>query len=257
MQNLIEQLRYPSLCGVQGATAAIDACAAQRSDLLDLQQLRLTNEQLDELAPKLREVASHVTKLNLFLNEITHISASLGVLSNVTELLAGANPLIDVSPDLLRCMPSLEVLDIGFSDSLTTLPDAFDATPKLRVLRAGNNLIEQVPATLYTCANLDELQLYGNCLKTLHSDIGKLTRLRLLNVGRNQLSQLPATLAECRNLQCLRVYENCISSLPPGISDIATLTELGVAGNQSLPPLPLHVRSAACAKTTAAFLTKA
>ena len=108
---------------------------------------------------------------------ITELSGNIGVLENLKQLLVGANPLTTVSGDLLRALPALEELDIGFSDTLDHLPDVFDATPSMRVLRAGNNRIEHVPASLYTCANLDELHLYGNCLKTLSPDISKLTRI--------------------------------------------------------------------------------
>lgn len=68
MQSLVDNL-LSGPCGVEPAAAAIERCAAEKSATLDLQQLRLTNQDIDALAPKLQAVASHVTTLNLFLNE--------------------------------------------------------------------------------------------------------------------------------------------------------------------------------------------
>ena len=55
--------------GVSDAFARIDQCAAAESDTLDLQQMRLTDDDLLALSDKLSEVAGHVTKINLFMNE--------------------------------------------------------------------------------------------------------------------------------------------------------------------------------------------
>lgn len=55
--------------GSSDAIAAIDKCAAESSTVLDLQQMCLTDEDLELVAPRLEKVASHVTELNLFMNE--------------------------------------------------------------------------------------------------------------------------------------------------------------------------------------------
>lgn len=55
--------------GIQDAFAEIEKCSAEKSSLLDLQQMGLTNEDLAEISPKLSDLAPHVRELNLFLNE--------------------------------------------------------------------------------------------------------------------------------------------------------------------------------------------
>lgn len=55
--------------GSGDAIAAITKCADESGRLLDLQQMNLTNEDLELIAPKLAAISSHVKELNLFMNE--------------------------------------------------------------------------------------------------------------------------------------------------------------------------------------------
>lgn len=55
--------------GADEALAAIDKCAAGASPLLDLQQMELTDKDLQLIAPKLSALSPHVKELNLFMNE--------------------------------------------------------------------------------------------------------------------------------------------------------------------------------------------
>ncbi len=179
------------------------------------------------------------------------------MLSNLRVLHAGANPLEQISLGLLSSIPCLEELDIGFSELLEALPDEFQNMKFLRVLLAGNGRLRELPGSLFSCSNLEELFLYGNCLDALSADVGKLKNLRVLNLGRNQIRSLPKCLAECANLEKLLVYENCLSELPPGLDKITALAELNVMSNEAMPSLPRHVRAKACARETAAFLSGA
>lgn len=55
--------------GFEDAIAIIDQCSKSTSDTLDLQQMHLTDADLKRIVPSLSSVASHVTTLNLFMNE--------------------------------------------------------------------------------------------------------------------------------------------------------------------------------------------
>lgn len=55
--------------GANDALAAIDKCAADQSPLLDLQQMELTDEDLQLVTPRFSAISSHVKELNLFMNE--------------------------------------------------------------------------------------------------------------------------------------------------------------------------------------------
>lgn len=55
--------------GPDDALVIIQQCAQQSAPLLDLQQMQLTDEDLQLLAPKMASLSSHVTTLNLFMNQ--------------------------------------------------------------------------------------------------------------------------------------------------------------------------------------------
>lgn len=79
MQKLDEGPR-----GVEDAIAAIEECQRVQGSILDLQQMMLTDEDMQQLASKFGSIAAHVKTLNLFMNEFVflpsyrlHISPSL------------------------------------------------------------------------------------------------------------------------------------------------------------------------------------
>lgn len=76
--------------GCDDAIAAIEKCAVESSTVLDLQQMYLTDKDLERLISHLPKVASHVTELNLFLNEY------------VTSFRVPHNPELFLSHDTLR-----------------------------------------------------------------------------------------------------------------------------------------------------------
>lgn len=55
--------------GLDDANAIIDKCARDSAHVLDLQQMHLTDEDLQEISPRFDSLASHVTTINLFMNE--------------------------------------------------------------------------------------------------------------------------------------------------------------------------------------------
>lgn len=55
--------------GFDDALAAVEKCASVSGTVLDLQQMSLTDEDLQLISAKFDAIAAHVTKLNLFMNE--------------------------------------------------------------------------------------------------------------------------------------------------------------------------------------------
>lgn len=185
---------------------------------------------------------------------ITVLPALINILSGLEILLVGCNPLESISEDLLPGLPKLTVLDVGFSEILTQLPDSFHKSVELRILKAGNGRLSSLPASLFKCIKLEELYLYGNCLKDIGEELQCLENLRILNLGRNQIVKLPLGLGKLTALEILHVYENCLSSLPPGVRSLGKLQTLNAQSNEALPIPPRDVRCLADAKATAAFL---
>lgn len=184
---------------------------------------------------------------------ISTLPASLAVLSNLQVLLAGCNPLENIENGLFSSLPSLQRLDIGFSELLEQLPNDFSACQSLEILEAGNGRLKSLPASLFRCEKLQELQLYGNILKTISEDLGFLRSLRILNVGRNQIEALPQSIANCTALETLYLYENCLSALPMGVSKLEKLKTLKVDCNADMPIPPREIRCLPSVQATAAF----
>ncbi|CAN8063434.1 unnamed protein product [Agarophyton chilense] len=239
--------------GVDDALAEIDQCASKSASTLDLQQMYLTDEDMKVLSKEFERVAHHVTSLNIFMNEIKVLPAAIAKLSNIEILHAGCNPLEVIEPELLEGLPKLRELDIGFSETLEEIPDAFHGCHALRNLQAGNGLLKSIPSSVFRCENLEELHVYGNSIKEISDDIGCLRSLRVLNVGRNQISRLPESICNCASLESLYAYENCFASLPSDLFKLEKLKTLNVDFNAELPIPPRSVRCASGVKAIAAF----
>ncbi len=86
--------------------------------------------------------------------------------------------------------------------------------------------------------NLIRLDLYGNQLIQLPSEIGLLSNLQELSAGENQLTQLPPEIGLLSNLQQLSLAGNQLTQFSLELSQFSNLQQLSLAGNQltQLPP---------------------
>lgn len=240
--------------GLEDAKAAVAAAADAQSARLDLSQLSLCDSDMSALLPLLPPLASHVTELDLFLNDLCVLPSGLGAaLPRLEKLLVGANPLVSIAPDALSGLTGLTELDIGFGEALTAIPACIGGCGALRRLYAGNCRLGALPAELFACTALEELHVYGNSLAAIPDGVGSLRRLRVLSAGRNQLKVLPAALAECAALEALHVYENELARLPAGLDALAALKVVNADNNVDLPPVPRDVRVQCDARKIAAF----
>ncbi len=85
--------------------------------------------------------------------------------------------------------------------------------------------------------NLIQLDISGNKLTYLPSEISKLKNLKELGISENKLISLPPGISELKNLTQLDISRNQLTSLPPEIKELTNLTQLDISGNQ-LPSLP-------------------
>ena len=72
----------------------------------------------------------------------------------------------------------------------------------------------------------------SNNLRYLPPEIGLLNQLKELEIVDNQLSSLPAEIVQLSNLQSLNLSSNQLSSLPPEIGQLSNLQFLGLGKNQ-------------------------
>jgi hypothetical protein len=80
---------------------------------------------------------------------------------------------------------------IGFKANQINHLSAKALPPKLRWLVLTDNLLQQLPAEIGACANLQKLMLSGNRLRELPDEMGACTRLELLRIAANHFESLP------------------------------------------------------------------
>lgn len=148
----------------------------------------------------------------------------------------------------------------------TPVPDDTLAQLKAGKLQGTKQLklsaqLTQFPAEIFDLADsLEILDLSGNALTELPSDLYRLKKLRILFCSNNQFTHLPEVLGQCENLsmigfkanqikhiaesaiptQTLRwfiVTDNALATVPHALGECSKLQKLMLAGNQliSLP----------------------
>ena len=172
-------------------------------------------------------------------------------------------------PDDVAALPALASLAVA-NCGLVALPERLGAggdddgllpPPPLAQLLASGNAIARLPAGLARAsalvrlelqdnalaaldgrvvagwARLEELDVSGNQLAALPSELGLLARLRVLRARRNRLAALPAALAGCSALVELHAGFNAIESLPEALGALRGLAVLELRNNrlQELP----------------------
>lgn len=63
--------------------------------------------------------------------------------------------------------------------------------------------------------------MYGNLIKQLPAELGKMKQLTVLDLSANKLEQIPCCIGDLRNLKCLFLNDNFIEKLPVGKYDRA------------------------------------
>ncbi|XP_017702740.1 PREDICTED: leucine-rich alpha-2-glycoprotein isoform X1 [Rhinopithecus bieti] len=113
--------------------------------------------------------------------------------SKLQELHLSSNRLESLSPEFLRPVPQLRVLDLT-RNSLTGLPPGvFQASATLDTLVLKENQLEVLETSwLHGLKALRHLDLSGNCLRKLPPGLlANFTLLRTLDLAENQLETLP------------------------------------------------------------------
>ena len=106
---------------------------------------------------------------------------------------------------------------------------------------SGNDL-EGLPSEIGQLQSLETLILgkfdykerksKGNRLTAIPQEIFQLTNLKELHLSNNQITAIPDAIANLANLTTLSLWENQITAIPDAIANLANLTTLVLSGNQ-------------------------
>ena len=160
---------------------------------------------LTEFPREIFALADTLEVLNLSGNALSSLPDDLPRLRNLQVLFCSENKFTEVPAVLGQC-PNLSM--VGFkANQIRSLPGAA-LPPALRWLILTDNQLEELPAEIGNCAQLQKLMLAGN-----------------------HLTSLPASLALCTNLELLRIAANHLTALPAWLLAMPRLAWLAYAGN--------------------------
>ncbi|XP_015591513.1 toll-like receptor Tollo [Cephus cinctus] len=204
-------------------------------DLYSLQILRLQGNLLDNLPENTFSALYNLHTLVLSDNRLTVIdAATLSGLYVLSLLSLDNNRLNSLHPNSLKNASSLQDLHLN-GNRLTSIPEALKATPLLRTLDLGENLITEIPHGTFDHVP----QMYG--LRLTENHIGNLTKgifdkivdLKILNLSRNRIQYVePFTFDSNVNLQAIRLDGNQLTEITELFSRLPNLVWLNVSDNK-------------------------
>ena len=98
-------------------------------------------------------------------------------------------------------------------------------------LDLSGNQLEQMPSEIEKLERLKYLDLSNNRLFKLSPEITKLQNLTLLDLSNNQFTELPIEITKLHNLTELDMSRNALLFLPPEIAELNNLEQLNLSSN--------------------------
>ncbi len=160
---------------------------------------------LQHFPEEIYDLTESLEILNLSGNNLSALPNDLTRLTKLKVIFCSDNQFTHV-PEILGQCPELSM--IGFKSNQISML-ASDALPsKLQWLILTDNQLDQLPASLGRCLNLQKLMLAGN-----------------------KLAHLPDEMATCNKLELLRISANRFELLPEWLLSLPRLAWLAFSGN--------------------------
>ena len=210
-------------------------------------------------------------------NELEILSADIGKLRNLRKLKLGGNFLSDVPSEISQCkkiehlelsrkwypreggmkelpkaacgLKELLYLDVSWHQ-IHTIPDEVGNLTKLESLNMKGNFLKYVSTNIVNCTSLRELNLTG-ALKLnsyIPPELLQLSELRTLNLNNNYFSQISPKINGLKKLKHFLMRRNALVSLPETFFDLKHL-EIVEIGDNYLEEISLSIKKLKKLKT--------
>jgi len=135
------------------------------------------------------------------------------------------------------CSPHLTGLDLGFNAFVAWPTELNNLFAGLQTLDLSGNRLKLIPTQIHDLVSLRELHLNGNQIVTLSPEIGACRKLEKLNLANNRLVELPAEVGRLTALEELNLAGNALSTVPVdlGECEFMEVVDLSCCMLESLP----------------------
>jgi len=127
-------------------------------------------------------------------------------------------------------MVALKRLTMNFN-RISTFPYV-ESLPSLKWIELGCNEIHEFPISLLQAQQLSIINLFGNNITEIPSEIAGVVHLHTLYLGCNKLENLPAELGTLTTLIELFLCGNNFTEIPEMLLLLTNLTELSLSNNK-------------------------
>lgn len=137
-------------------------------------------------------------------------------------------------PTGLKRLQNLRFLNLSNNDLTMSQIAIITEIPSLVNLKLANNKLEgSLSSAVSSLKGLESLDLRGNALTDLPTELGELKNLKTLDVGENQLSSLPFEVLSAIPLSTLNAPKNKLRGtlIPASVDRLEKLESLNVASN--------------------------
>ncbi|KAF3425373.1 hypothetical protein E2986_07775 [Frieseomelitta varia] len=200
-----------------------------------LLNLNLSHNHIETIPNTLFIHLTDLLFLDLSNNKLETLPPQTRRLANLQTLNLNHNPLGHFQ---LRQLPSLmNLIALQMRDTQRTLnniPSSLETLTNLQELDLSQNNLPRVPDALYSLLNLRRLNLSDNQITELSTAIELWTKLETLNICRNKLTTIPASLCKIVTLRRLYLNDNQLDfdGIPSGIGKLSSLQVFSAANNR-------------------------
>ncbi|XP_067309979.1 volume-regulated anion channel subunit LRRC8D [Pseudorasbora parva] len=165
------------------------------------------------------------------LRDLRHLR-TLYLKSNLNKI---PTNLTELSPHLVKLVihnDGTKLLVLNSLKKMTTLAD----------LELQNCDLERIPHAIFSLANLQELDLKNNNIRTIEEIISfqHLRRLVCLKLWYNKITAIPPSIGLVKSLESLIICYNKLESLPPALFHLPKLRHIDLSQN-SITSIPVEV----------------